>query len=654
MALSIRTSLVALFGTILLVGVGSILLQMHLQSSAQAEMQGLLATRLEPAAQLKAVSDLYAISIVDASHKAQNGNWGFADGLRSVRQASAGIATNWRAYEAGLIDPELQASAAETRLMIADVDRSVEKLTAILERGDMPTLQDYIAHELYQKIDPLTERIGIVLDGLVAKARTEVAAETEALKQGTLMLWGVLGLTLALACLGMWMVLARIAGPLRRLTESMGQVAAHRLDAEVPFAARRDELGAMAKALLVFRDNARTTEALRDGQETARLAADADRAEALRGMADQVERETKVAVDAMASHAVELDRSARALHERAKTMTTEAQSAGAATSGALSAAQTVASAAEELSASIREISHQVSRSTDLVRSTSDRAQQAETAIGSLAEAVNRINAVAGLIGEIAGQTNLLALNATIEAARAGEAGKGFAVVASEVKNLAAQTARSTSEISGQIDEIRSATDAAVEVVRAMADNIRSVDAISTSIAAAIEEQGAATAEIARSAQIVAQASADVTQAIGTVQVGIEETRGQGEDVRNAASAMANGIDTLRIGLVRAVRTSTADVNRRSFARTPLPVTIRIESRGRSFESRMLDISAGGAQVEAWPDVSSRDRVRISVPGVIEAVDAHVVSIRGERIGLAFDAGADEQLRIVEAVGRLAA
>ena len=225
-------------------------------------------------------------------------------------------------------------------------------------------------------------------------------------------------------------------------------------------------------------------------------------------------------------------------------------------------AQTVASAAEQLSASIAEIGAQVAQSTEIVGRAVTAGAETRATIEALNEQVGRIGAVADMIGEIAAKTNLLALNATIEAARAGDAGKGFAVVASEVKALATQTARSTQEIAQHIGQVRSATGVSVAAVVRIEQTIGEINAIAGSIAAAVEEQGAATAEIARNVTETATAANEMTNRTTEVTAEAEQTGKHAAEVRENAGGLNTAVEELRHSVIRVVRTSTTEVDRR--------------------------------------------------------------------------------------------
>jgi methyl-accepting chemotaxis protein len=343
--------------------------------------------------------------------------------------------------------------------------------------------------------------------------------------------------SLLVAGLIAWLYAGRnLTRRLRRLAESMRELAAGNLDAEVPIGGS-DEIATMADAMQVFKENARERRRLRDEQTELerkaaeeRRAAEAAKREAERkaqeaqreaearaaeekraGMlklADELEASVMGIVDSLAKASAELHGTAKTLTATADATSKTTTAVASASEQASSNVQTVASAAEEMAGSIGEIGRQVGESTKIAGRAVDEAAKTNATVQGLAEAAQRIDDVVNLINDIAGQTNLLALNATIEAARAGEAGKGFAVVASEVKALANQTAKATEEIANQIGAMQNATTGAVSAIRTIGDTISQINEIAAGIASAIEEQGAATREIARNVQ---QAAAGTTE-----------------------------------------------------------------------------------------------------------------------------------------------
>ena len=268
----------------------------------------------------------------------------------------------------------------------------------------------------------------------------------------------------ALLCTGIgWAIVRGISAPIGAMTAAMRRLAEGDTAVEVVGSGRGDEIGEMAKAVEVFKQNAIERARLEAERKEQEDRAAQEKQIALIGMAEQIETQTRDALEGIGSRSETMAAAAEAMGASASRTGDAAQSAATAAGQALANAQTVASAAEQLAASIREIGGQVNQSNAVVSRAVTAGSETRAKMEALNEQVGRIGAVADMIGEIAAKTNLLALNATIEAARAGDAGKGFAVVASEVKQLATQTARSTEEITRHIGEVRAATGESVDV-----------------------------------------------------------------------------------------------------------------------------------------------------------------------------------------------
>ncbi|MFC5316531.1 methyl-accepting chemotaxis protein [Azospirillum rugosum] len=421
-----------------------------------------------------------------------------------------------------------------------------------------------------------------------------------------------------------------IATPVTRLTATMTALARGDISVTVPAVGRSDEIGDMARAVEVFKRNSIENEQLRNDQERERQAAEQARRQALETMAETVERETRAAVNQVAERTRDMSDSAETMAQSAVQVSGNAQSVAAAAEQALANAQTVASATEQLTASIGEISSRIAHATAVSRSAVEQERQTQAAIRTLGEAVTQIGQAATLINSIAAQTNLLALNATIEAARAGEAGRGFAVVASEVKNLASQTAKATEEISTQIAQVQSGTSAAVTAVEAIGGAIRNMDEISGSIAAAMEEQAAATQEIARNIAETAHAAQEVATRIATVSQEASTAENRASTVHAVTAQVASGIDELRRVLVRVVRTATADVDRRREPRYAFNRRCRAEIGGATEEVHVENVSKGGATIIGARSLTARCAGSLWLGDGAPALAFEVIAVDGER------------------------
>jgi methyl-accepting chemotaxis protein len=337
-----------------------------------------------------------------------------------------------------------------------------------------------------------------------------------------------------------------IARPMTRLNGALGEMAGGNLDVVIPGAKRGDEIGDLAKTVTIIRENAE--QKARDEAEAKikqdQIAAQQRKADMIK-LADTFETAVGEIVETVSSASGELEASAGTLTanaERAQQLTTMV---AAASEEASTNVQSVASATEELSSSVNEISRQVQESARMANAAVDQARITNDRVSQLSKAASRIGDVVELINTIAELTNLLALNATIEAARAGDAGRGFAVVASEVKALAEQTSKATGEIGQQITGIQAATQDSVNAIKEISGTIEKLSEISSTIAAAVEEQGAATQEISRNVQQAAHGTQQVSSNITDVQRGASETGSASTQVLSAAQSLSGDSNRLK-------------------------------------------------------------------------------------------------------------
>lgn len=448
--------------------------------------------------------------------------------------------------------------------LVQKSDAEVQKFWRILSDQLLPALKGKDmtgAERAYAQVKDAYTAHRAVIDSIVESANKQNAdMEKLAADRDSSILYILLGVSaavLAFIAAGLLGVALGVVRPIVRMTDTMQKLATGDLVAVIPFAHRQDEIGSMAGALEVFKRGAVENSRLREDQLRKEQEAALAKRGALHQMAETVERETGRSVDSASVASQGVERVASSLSEIARSLSAESQAVASASTQALGSSQSVSAAAEQLSTSIRDIATQVARTSTVTKSAVAGREQARSTIQALAGAVKKIAEVSDLIGGIAGQTNLLALNATIEAARAGDAGRGFAVVAAEVKSLSDQTAKSTEEIGRLIAEIQASTQAAVDAVETMGGHIVEIDGVATSVAAAMDQQDAATRAIARSISESASAAREVSAKIANVSRDAASVNDRATEVREAIAGMAANLEQLRSVVVRTVRDSTA-------------------------------------------------------------------------------------------------
>jgi methyl-accepting chemotaxis protein len=387
------------------------------------------------------------------------------------------------------------------------------------------------------QVNKINQQLGVVRaeqGGKTASAVAETRQTVIVAAAGAL----VLGIVLA------WLIGAGVSGPIRSMTDRMQSLASGELDEPIPGGESRDEIGRMARAVEVFRDNALAVRRMESEAASQREAAEADRIRMMADLAGRFEQGMQGVIAGVGGRAEDMGRSASELARVAERGRGLAEAVANRAEQASVNVQTVASATQELSASIREIATQVQRSVSVSNRATHETQRTSELVHGLSSAAEKIGTIVQLIQAIASQTNLLALNATIEAARAGDAGKGFAIVASEVKNLASQTAQATEQIASQIATIQNATGETVTAISQFDATVREIAEISNAIASAVEQQGAATGEIARNVEQAASGTAAVTREI----VDVRAVAGQTDAGAEAALAVAAALQDQAVSL----------------------------------------------------------------------------------------------------------
>ena len=455
--------------------------------------------------------------------------------------------------------------------LVADLDTLAPLLLLEKSRQDVAKVRDLMAE--YRKIEAQAEALydqknqsGVetllikasAISTQAEKLLTDILANNTKLQeeafsdgaqhahQGRQTLIGVsLGGIAAFVGLALWVILAGVVRPLAAITGAMKRVADGDLQVEVPGAGNSDEIGELAATLETFKRHGLEKQRLEAEHERQKQAAEQEKRRAMSQLADGFEASVSGVVDAVSAAATELQSAAQSLSATADQTNHQASAVASAAELASENVQTVAAATEELASSVGEISRQIGESSRIAGVAVEEANRTNATVASLSEAAQKIGEVVGLINDIASQTNLLALNATIEAARAGEAGKGFAVVASEVKNLANQTAKATEDIQGQVSQMQTVTGTAVDAIKGITGTIRRMSEITTTIASAVEQQGAATREIAQSVSQASRGTQEVSANIGGVTQAAGETGHMAGSVLGAADELSRQSEQLR-------------------------------------------------------------------------------------------------------------
>ena len=428
----------------------------------------------------------------------------------------------------------------ETSILKTKVETSTVK--AALEGKDgFEQISDYRGTPVYSAHTPI-EFLGSKFAIIGEVSVTEANAPIISLRNKLLMIVG--GIVAVMIMVGA-LFAHKITSALSNITKAMRKVADGELKTEVPSLSRKDEIGEIAAALQVFKENAQAMEQMQQQEDKNKIANEEQKKGMMRDLANKFEQNVKGVVDMVASAATEMDATSKSVTNVAANNKGKLEMLNSQIAGTSKNVQMVSSATSQLSSAINEISSQIARATTITAAAVEEAKTTDVTVKGLTEASGKIGEVLEMINSIAAQINLLALNATIEAARAGEAGKGFAVVASEVKNLAGQTTKATEQIAVFINSIQGATSDTVSAINSIGAKIRDINAISSTIAAAVEEQGAATRDIANNVQQASTSTEEVARNANDVSAASAETGDAAHEMNVATGELSRQAEILR-------------------------------------------------------------------------------------------------------------
>jgi len=568
------------------------------------------------------------------------------------------------------IDTHDEAVVAEVREHIQEFHEISATMVASIAQtdpwnvGDLETRLDTLIGQVATMFEALVVNVHAIDEATAGmqQARADLvaaldtanqAAQAQAAKDrafATTLLFSGTALALILGIAGAVLIGRSITRPLGAITRTMKRLADNDLSVEVPGRDRKDEVGAMAAAVEVFKHNSQQIEAMQ-AEQAAEHRRNARRVRSeMFALTNALDEEVRGSIAAVQQ---QTERMHEAAVKMAEAVSHTEEGAGAASTASRDSAanvDAVAAAAEEMASSIAEISRQVSTASDIAHRAAREAEGANDRVEGLAQAAGQIGEIVNLISDIAKQTNLLALNATIEAARAGEAGKGFAVVANEVKTLANQTANATEDIARQITTIQDATNGAVAAIQSIVRVVGEINEITTGVSAAVEEQSAATGEISQNAQQAARSTQDASGNIEEVSRGTEITGGHARDVRQSADTVNTRIRQMLDDLERIIRAGSEEEREQHALRTVnIGVTVDLGG-GRTQSCLMQEMSFSGlGTLDRSVEGERGHEMTIDVPGLGQVL-AVIVARTDTATHIRFDA-ADAQMERLEAFVR---
>ncbi|MDC7695871.1 methyl-accepting chemotaxis protein [Asticcacaulis sp. DXS10W] len=542
---TIRARIIAAFALILFGTVGLGLFSINQLNAVNRSVDDLGSNWLPTANTLGDASQTFELMRLRQSQLLIVDEAGRPEIIENIAKASKEMDATLERYKAMVANSDEQALADKIYGTMDGYRTNSQRYMDLVAAGDMVAAQTFFMNDMQTQARTLRDAIRAdrayqVEEGNKAAAQGIATGKSAA----TLILIALAGTAIFASIIGFLMIRS-VSVPIAHMSDVMRALSGGQTDVKVPNLGERNEIGQMASAVEVFRHGMIRNLALEAEAVKAREDSEYQRKQAMRELAADFEGAIGGVVDMVSSAATEMQATAAQLTASAQESSAQAQSVSAAAEEAGTNVTSVAGSAEELGASVSEISRQVQHSLVKAREAVGEAEATSAIVNELSEAAGRITGIVDMISGIASQTNLLALNATIESARAGEAGKGFAVVAAEVKTLATQTARATTEINQQIAGIQATTEQAVRAIENISQTIRIINDSSATIAAAVEQQGAATSEIVQAVNQASIGTSEVTQNITGVARMAEETGMGASQVLNASSELAQQAEKLR-------------------------------------------------------------------------------------------------------------
>ena len=582
------------------------------------------------------------------------------DGLEDGFDRAAAVSSR---FDTHVGDARVAASDLKLTDVVTQLDQTKDAFTHFLA-ADREMAKAFVSggpesgNPLMIALDTEADKLNEAIDNLVSGVEQEVGAAAAdmlgakedldaTIRLQTMVMIGSLVTLLVIVVTSLIVLTRTLVQPLSEMTDITGRMAGGDLSLVVPGQERKDEIGRMARAVEIFRENAHKVRQGAVQQEAEHRRNRRKLQSEILALTNAIDEEVSGAIGVVVAEADAMLESTGSMTSAIAAMRSRSDAASEAAFSADGSVEAVAAAAEELSSSVKEISRQVQQSTTIARDAEGEAEKVSNIVQGLARAADNVGQVVGLINDIAAQTNLLALNATIEAARAGDAGKGFAVVANEVKSLANQTARATDQIGEQIADIQKATDEAVTAIGSIVSIISEIGGIAGDIAVSVEGQDAATQEIATSAHSAANSAQQAARDISEVSAANVDTERRADDVRGSAGSVRQRIVQMKSTIDDIVR-SSSDENRRNTERHTVNIASVITIGGVKRNCLLQEVALIGTAIidRSLPPGARGTEFDAELPAPLGVWKGAIVASTDNAVHVRFDLD-DKQTQVLE-------